>query len=279
MNFKLSPSEQPGFQRLSDAPAEWIRVSTALIDYICFVSNSELQAAYTTAKSSLLSIRIGDFISVTAFGDKEIQLFNIFDSYANSTQRSSIDMLDRGHNILCNLPTLIRKELDTDCRRYGIVENCMDRDWVINELLRLETRDNIQFSFWTKSKSTHPKPDQPTLATMSTVSNTSDTVEIKCQNKISPNCEKVCTTNPAYWKSKSWDVPKNCLECRKLKRLNANNATSNAKDPASMLVSMAVSINDPDLSDDDGYYGKYESDSDEHAVASEDYLVGYTMGN
>ena len=45
--------------------------------------------------------------------------------------------------VASNLPFLLRKELDDYPRKRNIPENCMDRDWVVIELLRLaiEKRD------------------------------------------------------------------------------------------------------------------------------------------
>lgn len=57
------------------------------------------------AKSDLAGIRLGSFDIVRLFSDAEIKLHGIFDSFATTAQRSSIDILDRGLQILQNLPT------------------------------------------------------------------------------------------------------------------------------------------------------------------------------
>ena len=88
-------------------------MTTALIDYAASMTNSEYQATYSDSKTLLLSLRIGNFTSVAAFGDAEEQAFAIFDAYAQDARRSTIDLLDRGLLMLKNLKTDLRRELDT----------------------------------------------------------------------------------------------------------------------------------------------------------------------
>ena len=45
IDFTLSTVELPGFCRLVDQPAEWVRLTAALIDFGAFMSNSDIQAA------------------------------------------------------------------------------------------------------------------------------------------------------------------------------------------------------------------------------------------
>ena len=152
IDFTISASELPGYKRLVQDSAEWIRVITALIDYVGFMTNSQLQTAYTESKRALVTVRLNDFDAVQKFDDAELRLYNIFDSYAVASNRSSIDNLDRGLQLLKNLPTTLRKDLDTWARKYGIPENCMNRDWVFQQLARIEKRDAADFCFWSKSK-------------------------------------------------------------------------------------------------------------------------------
>ena len=71
--------------------------------------------------------------------------------------------------MLQNLPFVLRKELDDYSRKRSIPRNCMDRDWAVNKLLRLEKRDQTVFSFWRQSVPEKPavpvqskKPATPT---------------------------------------------------------------------------------------------------------------------
>jgi len=76
--------------------------------------------------------------------------------------QNDIDLLDGGLKMLQNLPFVLRKELDDYSRKRSIPENCMDRDWVVNELLRLEKRDQAVLSFWRQSV-----PEKPTAPVQS----------------------------------------------------------------------------------------------------------------
>ena len=62
-DFTLSTAELPGFRRLVDQPTEWVRLTTALIDYAAFMSNSDMQAAYSKQNSVLDLLRMSDFSS------------------------------------------------------------------------------------------------------------------------------------------------------------------------------------------------------------------------
>ena len=68
IDFTKSAAELPGYSRLKTEPAEWIRLTTALIDYLCFMTNSEIQAAYTASKHTLNSIRLTNFKTVRSIG-------------------------------------------------------------------------------------------------------------------------------------------------------------------------------------------------------------------
>ena len=73
INFRKPLVQLPEFTRLQNDPDEWKRMTTALIDYTASMTNSEYQAAYTDSRTLLLSLRIGNFASVAAFGDAEEQ--------------------------------------------------------------------------------------------------------------------------------------------------------------------------------------------------------------
>ena len=106
INFGLSTTELPGFRRLEDQPVEWVRLTAALMDFIAFMSNSDMQAAYSEQKTLLNLLRLSDFATVIEFDDAEQRIFNAFNAYASSARPSSIDFLDRGLMILLNLPVL-----------------------------------------------------------------------------------------------------------------------------------------------------------------------------
>ena len=46
IDFQQSPAELPGHKCLMDDPREWIRVTTALVNYAAFMSNSEIQSTH-----------------------------------------------------------------------------------------------------------------------------------------------------------------------------------------------------------------------------------------
>ena len=249
IDFQQSPAELPGYKRLMDDPGEWIRVATALVDYAAFMSNSEIQGAYTLSRRALLALKLSDFTSVQLFADTELEKHSIFQTYAITAQRSDIDLLDRGLKMLQNLPFLLRKELDDYSRKRSIPENCMDRDWVVNELLRLEKRDQAVFSFWRQSIPEQPtapaaaqsnKPAAPATNRLPPTAalpvdadptpmqvrgdpgaSAPDAVQIKCRSNTAADCRTTFHASPSHWNSittrdgRAFEVPKSCDNCRK----------------------------------------------------------------
>ena len=193
IDFSLSTAELPGFRRLVDQPVEWVRLTSALIDFGAFMSNSDMQAAYSEQKTLLNLLRLSDFATVIEFDDAEQKLFSTFNAYASSARRSSIDFLDRGLMILLNLPVPLKRELDRLARKREIPENCMDRSWVISELIRLESRDLPEFTFWKRNKTPAPAPAAPTSVALLPAAADGDAVTITCQSQRSPECEKTFT--------------------------------------------------------------------------------------
>ena len=63
--------------------------------------------------------------------------------------------------MLSNLPVPLKRELDRLARKGEVPENCMNRSWVISELVRLESRDLPEFTFWKRNR---PAPAAPTLS-------------------------------------------------------------------------------------------------------------------
>ena len=181
IDFSLSTAELPGFRRLVDQPAEWVRLTTALIDFGAFMSNSDMQAAYSEQKTLLNLLRLSDFTTVIEFDDAEQRLFSTFHAYAIRARRSSIDFLDRDLMILLNLPVPLKRDLDCLARKRGIPENCMDRRWVISELIRLESRDLPEFTFWKRNKTPVPAPAAPTNVALLPAATDGDAVTITCR--------------------------------------------------------------------------------------------------
>ena len=64
--------------------------------------------------------------------------------------------------ILLNLPVPLKRELDRLARKREFPENCMDRYWVISELIRLERRSLPEFTFWKRNKTPASAPAAPT---------------------------------------------------------------------------------------------------------------------
>jgi hypothetical protein len=125
----------------------------------------------------------------------------------------------------------------------------MDRDWVVNELLRLEKRDQAVFSFWRQSipeKPTAPaavqsnKPAAPTTNHLPPTAalpvdadptpmqirgdpgaSAPDAVQIKCRSNTAADCRTTFHASPSHWKSittrdgRAFEVPKSCDNCRK----------------------------------------------------------------
>ena len=235
-------------------------MTTALIDYTASMTNSEYQAAYTASRTLLLSLRVGNFISVAAFGDAEEQAFAIFDAYAQDARRSTIDLLDRGLLMLKNLKTDLRRELDAYARKKKIPENAMDVHWVISHLIRLEKRDQPESSFWNKTKT--PAPAAPTGVALLPAATEDDAVTKTCQSQKSPECEKTFTESTSRWNAlkdstgKAFQVPKSCVPCRRLKRqqryIDARSPVphSAALDTANLTVALDIDPED-DIDPDD----------------------------
>ena len=266
IDFSLSTAELPGFRRLVDQPAEWVRLTTALIDFGAFMSNSNMQAAYSEHKTLLDLLRLSDFATVIEFDDAEQKIFSTFHAYASSARRSSIDFLDRGLMMLSNLPVPLKRELDRLARKGEVPENCMNRSWVISELVRLESRDLPEFTFWKRSRPAPAAPAAPTQMALLPVAAADDEITVTCQLALDAKCEQTFTTSSSYWLSKKdpvtgrpFQVPKSCKPCRDLKRKNANFLLHNPprpyNQPTTANLTMAIEINP----DDDSAMADYAS--------------------
>ena len=161
--------------------------------------------------------------------------------------------------ILLNLPVPLKRELDRLARKRETPENCMDRSWVISELIRLEICDLYlpEFTFWKRNKTPAPAPAAPTNVTLLPVAADDGAVTITCHSQKSPGCEKTFTESTSRWLAlkdnigRAFQVPKSCGPCRKLKRQMWNlhqrhpSPDSTAVDTAIMTVAVDVDI-DPD---------------------------------
>ena len=107
----------------------------------------------------------------------------------------------------------------------------MDRSRFISELIRLESRDLLEFAFLKHDKTLAPAvPTQAALLLVALPNNIADDeVTITCQLALDAKCEQTCTTSSSYWLFKKdpitgrpFQVPKSCTNCRDLKRKIAN---------------------------------------------------------
>ena len=133
--------------------------------------------------------------------------------------------------MLSNLPVPLKRELDRLARKGEVPENCMNRSWVISELVRLESRDLPEFTFWKRNRPAPAAPDAPAAPTQMALLPVAadDEITVTCQLALASNCEQTFTASSSYWLSKKdpitgkpFQVPKSCKSCRDLKRKNAN---------------------------------------------------------
>jgi hypothetical protein len=61
----------PGFKLLADKPTMWVQLTGALIDYVCFMSNSDIQKAYSDSKVELAKLSLASFNSIQELADFE----------------------------------------------------------------------------------------------------------------------------------------------------------------------------------------------------------------
>ena len=67
IDHSISVVQLPGFTLLADEPMLWLQVTTALLDYVCFMSNSAIQKAYSESKDKLAELSPTNFDSVQEF--------------------------------------------------------------------------------------------------------------------------------------------------------------------------------------------------------------------
>ena len=148
IDHAIPVAQLPGYQILMDDATEWIQLATALLDYMCFMSNSVVQASYHITKTAIKTINPASFASMQEFADAEESAYNKHSSAAQAAQRSLLDEVDRGMIILINLPPSIRTRMNKNARKQKVPENCQTRDWVILQLLDLEEFNDPDFSWY-----------------------------------------------------------------------------------------------------------------------------------
>ena len=127
-----------------------MQLTGALIDYVCFMYNSDIQKAYSESKAELAGLSLASFNSIQEFADTEERIYNSHCSFATAAHRATIDHVDRGLTILTTLSSDLKKKLNKIAREEKIPENCQTRDWVIAQLEELEEIDDPDFSWFKK---------------------------------------------------------------------------------------------------------------------------------
>ena len=127
---------------------------------------------------------------------------------------------------LCATQAVLKRKLDRLARKREIPENCMDRCWVLTELIRLESRALPESTFWKRNKTPAPAPGAPIGVALLPAATDDDAVTISCLSQKSHECEKTFKESTSHWfalkdtTGKAFQVPKSCGPCRRLKRQN-----------------------------------------------------------
>ena len=150
IDHSMSVVQLPGFNLLAENPWLWMKIASALLDYVCFMSNSDIQKAYSESKEQLAELSPANFNSIQEFADSEECCYNSHCSFAAAAQRATIDHIDRGLMILAALSSDLKTKLNKIARKLKIPENCQTRDWVLVQLIELEEIDDPDFSWFKK---------------------------------------------------------------------------------------------------------------------------------
>ena len=295
-NFSHSTSftSLAGYHRF-DEPAEFIRVQTDLLNLMSFSTSSELQDLFKLKKDAYNQLRFASFKTVEQFSNTEAADHALLSEISLAAQRSIEDPLDRGLRLLANLPFNIRSDLDRLSRKKNIQEISMHRDWVFQQLLRMQNEKHPSFSWMLKDVPPCNKFAQgkcsrddcrfahiATPPTQNQHANlpaavTVDEVTVTCQSAIAPDCAGTFAESKSFWSAKTdsmgkpYNVPKSCKPCRDLRRLNSHNhaisqlnllkplAAGNAAWPA-VDANLTLAIEDFGLDpDDDAAMADYNS--------------------
>jgi hypothetical protein len=148
INHSIRVDLLPGYKLISDEPALMQKLAMALLDYVCFISNSDIQTAYTDSKAILAKILPAAFDCIQTFDDEEEVAYNSHSSFVEAAKRSTIDQVDRGIIILDNLSNDLKSKLNKKARKLKVPENCQTRDWVVSQLIALEDINDPDFSWY-----------------------------------------------------------------------------------------------------------------------------------
>jgi hypothetical protein len=284
--YSLPVESLPGFEYFTSSdfsPVFLIRLTTALTDYMAYVSNADLQLHYTLSCAAWGAIRLKADMRADQYAILEEQCFARMTAAAAAAQRTVPGHLDRGLALLKLLPTTLKAGISKLAHKKSIPENLMTRDWVMGQIKRIELESNPKYSWNTTptqpcnhfrlGKCTHGSSckyshdgivpiaaptNTPTNTSMAAVQTGTDLIAVKCALKHAPDCEDTFSTSPAYWASlktpdgQSFTVPKSCKPCRDFKKQLAG-AT------ASMVTAYDAAINDDtqECDDvDDDYYAQ-----------------------
>ena len=264
-----------------------IRLTTALTDYMAFVSNSDLQLRYTTAHNAWLLIRLASGMKSDQFANNEEVAFSQLIAAADAAQRSVPDDLDRGLSILKRLPPIIKSSINKYSQKKSIPENLMTRDWVVTQVKHIEIETLPKYS-WADSTATPtqhcnnfvsgnctrgakckylhtgvaPATISASLVTAPvTATDAADQLTIVCISQQAPNCTPSFTTTASYWANlrqpdgKPFCVPKSCKPCRDFKKQNASMIVALDDDNAALITAQADERDEPhefDFYDDYG---------------------------
>jgi hypothetical protein len=300
INYSLPIELIAGFSLFSDSDESnvfLIRLTTALTDYMAYTSNSDMQHHYVSAREHWLSIRLTSEMKSDLFAINEEEAFARLISAGAAAQRSIPDQLDRGLTTLKNLPNNVKMGIEKQAKKKSLPENMMNRDWVMDQIKRMEQECKPKYSWATTTTPTK----QPCLQFMhgnctfgnkcrfqhagiqefttanppnaSLFTAAPDDVDIDCTLQMSPQCTKTFRTSPAYWAQrktadgKPYSMPKSCKPCRQLKKQQYSNTHN-----CSLFTVQDQDINQDIDSDTEEEYAQHSDDG-----ADDDYMTQYCM--
>ena len=293
INYSLPVESLIGFSYFASSDFSsvfLIRLTTALTDYMAYVTNSDLQLQYTLCCTAWQAIRLQNGMKPDQFAIKEEQGFALMTAAATAAQRSVPNNLDRGLTLLKHLPTHLKSLISKLDQKKSIPENLMTRDWVMAQVKRIELEATLKFT-WNDTSTTTcnnfvagkctrgnncpyshvgvTPTHAPTVANTAMITApaaAADAIEVNCVSTLAPNCEQTFTTSPAYWASlktpdgQSFSVPKSCKPCRDFKKQMA---------AVSGVSASMITVTNTDIDDD-------QHDQHENDGADDDYYTNMT---
>lgn len=249
----------PGYHRILGSELEFIRIATAILDHQAYLSNSRLQEQYKQAAKNYDNLNISRFKSVNEFDtEEEVRYQSVMNSAALASQPNPLHDLNRGLRILIGLPNHIKKVIEQYARKHSIPENCMDRQWVFEQLYNHENYKTPDFSWTNKSTSSRticmqfqnrgkcsygdqckyshdqgrsqdssqPENQESSPLKAAAGEDDFDMIEIECTKNACMECEKKFTASKSWYETKGFSLPKSCKACRKFKNSQSNNGMS-----------------------------------------------------